>query len=83
MPSPPYRLRAGPGLQIHLAPLLHRRGPGPQQLELHHVLDSRDLECTRAILCAAGARMEPLPGEKAAGASPAWTAVLEAARTRP
>ena len=22
--------------------------------ELHHVLDSRDLECTRAILCAAG-----------------------------
>ena len=23
--------------------------------ELHHVLDSRDLECTRAILCAAGA----------------------------
>ena len=32
--------------------------------ELHHVLDSRDLECTRAILCAAGARMEPLPGEE-------------------
>ena len=32
--------------------------------ELHHVLDSRDLECTRAILCAAGARMEALPGEE-------------------
>ena len=32
--------------------------------ELHHVLDSRDLECTRAILCSAGARMEALPGEE-------------------
>ena len=32
--------------------------------ELHHVLDSRDLECTRAILCAAGARMDALPGEE-------------------
>ena len=32
--------------------------------ELHHVLGSRDLECTRAILCAAGARMEALPGEE-------------------
>ena len=32
--------------------------------ELHHVLDSRDLECTRAILCAAGARMEALPDEE-------------------
>ena len=32
--------------------------------ELHHVLDSRDLECTRAILCAAGARMEALPAEE-------------------
>lgn len=51
--------------------------------ELHHVLDSRDLECTRAILCAAGARMEALPGEEGGCASPAWTAVPGAARTHP
>jgi 3-phosphoshikimate 1-carboxyvinyltransferase len=30
---------------------------------LRHVLDSDDIACTRRILCAAGARMEDLPGD--------------------
>lgn len=33
---------------------------------LHNVLDSQDLEATRGILCAAGARMKPLSGPDSA-----------------
>lgn len=37
---------------------------------VRHTLESRDLERTRAILCAAGARMEALPPNAASGSGP-------------